>query len=224
MRIGDKVYVRGYIDEIRYDDTKRINCVIIRNDGGYFGTVQSEIIMADQSEPKTEICDICKYHSNNIPCGSTPSACKEADKFAEEFVEGMKKLNPQTEREGEKMKFSEWLKTYPCPNCKHREECFIPGVCECTTFEPIADKSKTEWHWIEVDGEGDVMEKSRLCRECGHWEDGRCLLPCTHQSKQTDLFDLMHRFEELCHDIKMQLRQSSAEIASAIRERQNDNV
>ena len=91
---------------------------------------------ADQSELKAErsICDTCKYHSNNIPCGSTPSACKEADKFAEEFVEGMKNLQIQVE------------------------------------------------------------------------------------PKQTDLFELMNRFEELCHDIRKQLRQSSAEIASAIRE------
>ena len=37
MRIGDKVYVNGYVDEIRKD------VVIIRNDGGYFGTVESEI-------------------------------------------------------------------------------------------------------------------------------------------------------------------------------------
>ena len=54
-------------------------------------------------EPK--ICDTCRYYNSNIPCGSTPSACKEADKFAEEFVDGLKKLKPkdepQTEREGE---------------------------------------------------------------------------------------------------------------------------
>ena len=38
MKIGDKVYIRGYVDEIRKDT------VIVRNDGGYFGTVVSEII------------------------------------------------------------------------------------------------------------------------------------------------------------------------------------
>ncbi len=38
MKIGDEVYVHGYIDEIRKDT------VIIKNDGGYFGTVPSEII------------------------------------------------------------------------------------------------------------------------------------------------------------------------------------
>ena len=37
MRIGDEVYIHGYVDEIRKDT------VIIRNDGGYFGTVKSEI-------------------------------------------------------------------------------------------------------------------------------------------------------------------------------------
>ena len=37
MRIGDEVFVHGYIDEIRKDT------VIIRNDGGYFGTVPDEI-------------------------------------------------------------------------------------------------------------------------------------------------------------------------------------
>ena len=37
MKIGDEVYVHGYVDEIR-DDT-----VIIRNEGGYFGTSKSEV-------------------------------------------------------------------------------------------------------------------------------------------------------------------------------------
>lgn len=43
MKIGDEVYVHGYVDEIRYDDAKRVNTIIIRNDGGYFGTVEAEI-------------------------------------------------------------------------------------------------------------------------------------------------------------------------------------
>jgi len=37
MKIGDEVYIHGYVDEIRQ------NVVIIRNDGGYFGTVPEEI-------------------------------------------------------------------------------------------------------------------------------------------------------------------------------------
>ena len=38
MKIGDEVLVHGYIDEIRND------CIIIRNDGGYFGTAPHEVI------------------------------------------------------------------------------------------------------------------------------------------------------------------------------------
>lgn len=37
MKIGDTVYIRGTIDEIRKD------VVIIKNKGGYFGTVPEEI-------------------------------------------------------------------------------------------------------------------------------------------------------------------------------------
>lgn len=47
MKIGDRVLVKGIVDEIRKD------VVIIKNNGGYFGTVPSEIIdkYAEQ-EPK----------------------------------------------------------------------------------------------------------------------------------------------------------------------------
>lgn len=41
LRIGDPVYIHGYIDEIRKDS------IIIKNDGGYFGTVESEVIPVD---------------------------------------------------------------------------------------------------------------------------------------------------------------------------------
>ncbi len=46
MRIGDRVLVRGIVDEIRKD------VVIIKNKGGYFGTVPEEI-ETDGCEPKT---------------------------------------------------------------------------------------------------------------------------------------------------------------------------
>jgi len=38
MKIGDEIYVHGYVDEIRKD-----NIVIIRNEGGYFGTDVNEV-------------------------------------------------------------------------------------------------------------------------------------------------------------------------------------
>lgn len=42
MRIGDEVYVRGTVDEIRG------TTVIIKNKGGYFGTKKSEIVVQPQ--------------------------------------------------------------------------------------------------------------------------------------------------------------------------------
>ena len=47
MKIGDRIFVRGYIDEIRKDT------VIVRNDGGYFGTVLSEVTGELPSAQKT---------------------------------------------------------------------------------------------------------------------------------------------------------------------------
>ena len=38
MKIGDRVYVHGYVDEIRKET------IIIRNEGGYFGTVPEEVV------------------------------------------------------------------------------------------------------------------------------------------------------------------------------------
>ena len=38
MKIGDRCFVHGYIDEIRKDT------VIVRNSGGYFGTSPGEVI------------------------------------------------------------------------------------------------------------------------------------------------------------------------------------
>ena len=50
MKIGDRVFVHGYVDEIRKDT------VIIRNNGGYFGTIASEIMNGDLVR-----CKDCKY-------------------------------------------------------------------------------------------------------------------------------------------------------------------
>ena len=48
MKIGDRIFVRGYIDEIRKDT------VIVRNDGGYFGTILSEIITGELPSAQPE--------------------------------------------------------------------------------------------------------------------------------------------------------------------------
>lgn len=48
MKIGDEVFVHGYIDEIRKDT------VIIRNNGGYFGTIPSEVITGELPSAQPE--------------------------------------------------------------------------------------------------------------------------------------------------------------------------
>ena len=48
FKIGDRIFVRGYIDEIRKDT------VIVRNDGGYFGTILSEVTPSAQPEQEVE--------------------------------------------------------------------------------------------------------------------------------------------------------------------------
>ena len=66
MKIGDRVYVHGYVDEIRKDT------VIIRNDGGYFGTVKSEIVEAQKAEDIVSVirCKDCK-HCKDGECTNT---------------------------------------------------------------------------------------------------------------------------------------------------------
>lgn len=58
MKIGDRVYVNGYVDEIRKDT------VIIRNEGGYFGTAKNEIVEAQKAEDIVSVirCKDCKYY------------------------------------------------------------------------------------------------------------------------------------------------------------------
>ena len=51
MKIGDRVFVRGYIDEIRKDT------VIIRNAGGYFGTIPSEVITGELPSAQPDLLD-----------------------------------------------------------------------------------------------------------------------------------------------------------------------
>ena len=49
MKIGDEVYVHGFVDEIRKDT------IIIRNDGGYFGTATNEVL-EKQMQESSENC------------------------------------------------------------------------------------------------------------------------------------------------------------------------
>ena len=55
MKIGDKVFIHGYVDEIRKET------VIIRNKGGYFGTDKSEVIVSAKDMEPVVRCKDCKY-------------------------------------------------------------------------------------------------------------------------------------------------------------------
>ncbi len=71
VKIGEEVYIHGYIDKIRKD------IVIIRNEGGYFGTVSSEINTLEQESnkwipvserlPKENGWYQCTVIPNNVP-------------------------------------------------------------------------------------------------------------------------------------------------------------
>lgn len=58
FKIGDEVYIHGYIDEIRKD------VIIISNDGGYFGTVENELVPVKQDE----WCKDCKEYDAEKAC------------------------------------------------------------------------------------------------------------------------------------------------------------
>lgn len=48
LHIGDEVFIHGYVDEIRKDT------IIIRNEGGYFGTDKNEIFVVKTIPQKDE--------------------------------------------------------------------------------------------------------------------------------------------------------------------------
>ena len=99
-------YPQDYLQEQEWCKTKGERWIHKSTDtlgAVYENTISYSIGQPNSSEKpnncEPKICDTCRYYNSNIPCGSTPSACKKADKFAEEFVDGLKKLtyviNPQ---------------------------------------------------------------------------------------------------------------------------------
>ena len=62
MKIGERCFVHGYIDEIRKDT------VIVRNNGGYFGTDPGEVITVyDTAHPNwISVKDKMPYESKDV--------------------------------------------------------------------------------------------------------------------------------------------------------------
>lgn len=63
MKIGDEVFVHGFVDEIRVDQ------VIINNRGGYFGTLPDELRTIVQ-------CKDCKHAYKRKPINKTAVLCE----------------------------------------------------------------------------------------------------------------------------------------------------
>lgn len=49
MKIGDEIYIHGYVSEIRKD------IIIVENGGGYFGSIPTEIVTTDEVVDLTEV-------------------------------------------------------------------------------------------------------------------------------------------------------------------------
>ena len=78
MKIGDRIFVRGYVDEIRKDT------VIVRNDGGYFGTIPSEVITGElpSAQPRRG-----KWIERN-PLNSNKCRLIECDQCGNSYIVG----------------------------------------------------------------------------------------------------------------------------------------
>ena len=60
MKIGDRVFVHGFVDEIRK------GTIIIRNNGGYFGTIREEVIESGQDDCSTCLRQGCQYRDGTV--------------------------------------------------------------------------------------------------------------------------------------------------------------
>lgn len=102
MKIGDEVFVHGYVDEIRKD------VIIIRNNGGYFGTIEGEIVIADT--PQTDCEDAFTKWQKSVADSYRPQTDCETCKYGQdkhryahicnECGVGINNYAPQTESTG----------------------------------------------------------------------------------------------------------------------------
>lgn len=74
MKIGDRVFIHGYVDEIRKET------VIIRNKGGYFGTDKSEVIVSAKDIEPVVRCKDCR-HRDLFSCPLADNDFQKDDDF-----------------------------------------------------------------------------------------------------------------------------------------------
>lgn len=88
MKIGDRCFVRGYIDEIRKDT------VIIRNNGGYFGTIPSEVITGELPSAQPESCEyyaLCRHGRDESKLRARLGVCEYCNKDVDGYVKPIEK-------------------------------------------------------------------------------------------------------------------------------------
>lgn len=165
MKIGDEVYVHGYVDEIRSD------VVIIRNDGGYFGTVPSEVNCSENpnnsldkdTNVRSKDCETCKHDLWHTPrmCGK----CVRQEDGKPSMYE------PKTEP--------------TCDTCRHKgvEGCEQPclGCGSCGLYEAMTENDKLKEK---------VVEFIKSCARCKHRPIGAmmCEESCHYESKTEPYF------------------------------------
>jgi len=165
MKIGDEVFVHGYVDEIRKD------VIIIRNNGGYFGTIEGEIVIADTPQTETKgvgYCNECKWFRNKQVCGR----CRSKNLFAEADT-------PQTEL------------TAKCLNCRnakackenHWDGCIYEPQTDCEDIYPLviikdrytgtySNGEYTAWNMFFEDIPREIDEDDVTCYNFWHSYNG----------------------------------------------------
>ena len=78
MKIGDEVYIHGYIDEIRKDT------IIIKNDGGYFGTVECEVTDIEMSDTN-EVLEKIRAEIEHLNYLSIEDGSDGYDKYVDQY-------------------------------------------------------------------------------------------------------------------------------------------
>ena len=168
-RIGDEVYIHGYIDEIRND------VVIIRNEGGYFGTSDREMFYYEEDERgygtmneadrKTEpTCDTCR-HKGVEGCEQPCLGCGCCGLY--EAMTGNDKL---------KEKVVEFIKS--CARCKHRPI----GAMMCEESCHYEPKTETQ---TETQNSNLTFEKRTMrdCYNCKKFETEDECIECHYEPK-----------------------------------------
>lgn len=173
MKIGDKVLIKGTIDEIRKD------IVIIKNEGGYFGTVPSEII-EDHSGQAEEYKQFTAEIGEPKEKGLFVEGCLSKDEFdaikplldemestLKEFRDGW--LTRRTER-GKSMSVT---KRQSCENCKHDpKECGNDahyGFCQ--NWEYSEPEPAVEWC---INCRHSIKENDVIRVKCGEYPCNAC--------------------------------------------------